>query len=379
MKDVWQARLPRPRWPALTQSVKRATVSGRLLDELFPNIGALAVTYRAQSAEPLLPRGLSDPWLMGSAFDVWLQLQVAARPGLGAPAAGARRSGPAVETAWHELLDRLGPQPSTTQQWTGPSSRWDRTGLAQLSWAAAMLLVPYRRSGGVPAGSPLVRLPADMTGQDPLDLAPPSAVQELLQLAALADQRLLPTLRLLIGHGSAHPGARLTGSRWMPADVDLLCGWTLLEVKVETSRDTRTPSLVDPLRQLLGYLLHDVDDHYKLNAVGVYQARYGHLTTWPLSDLLPEAAGRPVDLAELGARWRAMLTAGSPAADSGAPGAGPGRRLPSGHPELSRPSWSSPITLSACDLCGEPCHPADLEPQGLCWSCAETASPDHGS
>ena len=249
MTSASPARRPRPLWPPLTTSVKRANLPGRLLNNRFPNVNDLVATYRVQSAEQLVPRGQADPRLLGPAFDIWVQLQPAARPALGAATAGARRCGPAVLNAWHELLDRLGPQPSAAaQDWEGPSSRWDRTGLAQLSWAAAMLVVPYRL-GGIPPGSPLTRLPADVSGQDLLDLAPTAAVQELLQLAALADERLIPTLRQLIERGPAHPGVQPAGYLWMPADIDLICGRMLLEVKVLTSPYTRS-SIADTLRQL---------------------------------------------------------------------------------------------------------------------------------
>lgn len=58
---------------------------------------------------------------------------------------------------------------------------------------------------------------------------------------------------------------------------------------------------------MLGYVLQDLDDFYGLEAVGVYQARYGHLVLWPLPELLEDLAGQPVDLSEVRARWRRVL------------------------------------------------------------------------
>lgn len=87
----------------------------------------------------------------------------------------------------------------------------------------------------------------------------------------------------------------------MAADADLIAGGVLIEIKTAlgTRRTDGTRQAGLPrqhLRQLVGYVLHDLDDDFRLHPVGLYQARYATLTIWPLQQLLPRIAGRPVDL-----------------------------------------------------------------------------------
>jgi hypothetical protein len=86
----------------------------------------------------------------------------------------------------------------------------------------------------------------------------------------------------------------------MDADGDLIAHQTLVEMKTnlgEKKGPSRVPELsLVTLRHVLGYLLHDVDDVYALTNVGIYEARYGALTTWPVDDFLASVAGRAIDL-----------------------------------------------------------------------------------
>jgi hypothetical protein len=88
----------------------------------------------------------------------------------------------------------------------------------------------------------------------------------------------------------------------MKADADLIAAGLLLELKTTlggTRADgTRRAALekID-LYQLIGYALLDFDDTHHICEVGVFNARYGYLTTWPLQSLLTELAGRNIDLA----------------------------------------------------------------------------------
>lgn len=103
----------------------------------------------------------------------------------------------------------------------------------------------------------------------------------------------------------------------MAADADLIAGGTLVEIKtgLGTRRTDGTRRAGLPrqhLRQLVGYVLHDLDDDYRLHSVGLYQARYATLTIWPLEHLLQRTAGRPVDLAAERERHRQLLISSSP-------------------------------------------------------------------
>ena len=61
--------------------------------------------------------------------------------------------------------------------------------------------------------------------------------------------------------------------------------------------------------ELLGYLLLDYDDTYKIDALGVYSARWRYLATWPVDELLGVLAGDPVDLAQERADFAALVRA----------------------------------------------------------------------
>lgn len=87
-------------------------------------------------------------------------------------------------------------------------------------------------------------------------------------------------------------------SSWSVAEVDLVVGSTLIDIKT-----TRTlPTGLSLIYQLVGYLLADAEDFYGITEVGWYLARYGTLVTWPVAEFLDKLAGRTVDLASLRAR-----------------------------------------------------------------------------
>jgi hypothetical protein len=65
------------------------------------------------------------------------------------------------------------------------------------------------------------------------------------------------------------------------------------------------------LLQLVGYVLLDFPDEFKVREVGVYDARYAHLVRWPLDELLDELAGRLVELAAPREAFELLLRAGA--------------------------------------------------------------------
>lgn len=103
--------------------------------------------------------------------------------------------------------------------------------------------------------------------------------------------------------GPSFAGSRAVGG----ADADLIVGNCLYDIK---TRVKPRESLVDDLRQLIGYALLDWDNEYARQAVYV---------TWPLSPLIAECAGHSsADLGTLRARFRAITSTASAR----------GRRLP---------------------------------------------------
>jgi hypothetical protein len=60
---------------------------------------------------------------------------------------------------------------------------------------------------------------------------------------------------------------------------------------------------------VIGYALLDFDDEYRLNALGIFSARYAYLATWELPALLSELAGHNADLRMVRGRFRDLLLA----------------------------------------------------------------------
>ncbi|OKI81192.1 hypothetical protein A6A27_40520 [Micromonospora sp. CB01531] len=286
------------------------------IQERFGRWQDLQARYR-ESAGPLaIPGGPANPATIGSAFDWMVRFMVHPRPDLRLALIGVRI--PRVRQAVHELAlmldypDRDGSGSVGTARFSGPvaGSEADHQLLARACWALALLTDLYRV--GPTPGSPLMALaPRSITAEKLLDLASPEAVEELRALRASADRILLPALAAR--HGAWAVGPTFAGSSLMNADADLIAAGLLLELKTSLGskrRDgTRRSSLEAPtIMQLLGYVLLDFSDEFAIAAVGVYNARYAHLTTWHLPELLAELAGRPVDLKEERAAFHELLS-----------------------------------------------------------------------
>lgn len=268
----------------------------------------------------VVARGTCDPGTLGVAFDAWVQLQATPRPRFEAAVRGARATGDLLTDALRDLLDRLAPEPTQPSDgaagpWTGPSATLDdEGGLLRLCWAGACLTEVY--CAGWRPGGPL-DAPPDHGPVDLLALAGDDAVHELRDLTVLARERLLPVMAALAAAGPTWLAPTFAGSPLMPADADLVAGGALVEIKTgqgpKAAGVGRRASLDGTtLCQVLGYVLHDLDDRLGLQHVVLYQARYGHIASWDLQALLGELAGRAVDLAEMRDRWRSILLAGPP-------------------------------------------------------------------
>jgi hypothetical protein len=62
------------------------------------------------------------------------------------------------------------------------------------------------------------------------------------------------------------------------------------------------------LYQLLGYALLDFTDTYRLQAAGVYFARFGYLAQWQLPELITRTSGRDdLDLPTLRQQFAELL------------------------------------------------------------------------
>jgi hypothetical protein len=145
------------------------------------------------------------------------------------------------------------------------------------------MLEQARRVGLYPT-SPLATLRWDCSVDQVLALVPVAWTDDLTNMSwafhdAFRDRLRRPAILNPTFDGSAAVGG---------ADADLIWGGCLIDIKATTR-----PALdLGWLRQLLGYVVLDWDDEYRIDSAGIYLARHAHLLCWPTGSLL-ERVGAP--------------------------------------------------------------------------------------
>lgn len=148
-----------------------------------------------------------------------------------------------------------------------------------------------------------------VTADDLLALAPPAGLDQLARFREVFESALLPQLASRTGPWTLGPtfvGSALIGG----ADGDLIAAGLLLELKTSS----KLSLTVTDMLQVIGYALLDFEDAYRLDTVGLFNARYSHLVTWDLASLLSELAGHPVNPAAARDEFQALLLARQPGA-----------------------------------------------------------------
>jgi hypothetical protein len=310
------------RWPPLTTALDDRTNPIRVeVDQLLTAAGVREVQreYRAVLGPFQVASFGSNAGTIGTAFDLALRFLITPQPNMRLAAHGAAKLGQAPFAALHELVGELG---AVLALDTGPAAspitaplrtlRRETEKLSRACWALALFVEVFRVGRPFP-DSPLIGYLAATShpaADGLLALATPAAVDELVALLDLARTQLL--VPLAEETPPWYLGPTFTASQWMNADADLVAGRALVEVKTNLGDKkpdgSRVASLTrETLRQLLGYVLHDVDDTYRLERAAVYDARYGTLSVWLLSELLDRLAGRQVDLSAAREAHRRLL------------------------------------------------------------------------
>lgn len=201
------------------------------------------------------------------------------------------------------LLHGLGAiGPDVTLRPVDPSRFADRGDQwwARVCYALALLTEPYRRRSSI-EGSRLMQLTDGCDVADLLGLANAGEVADLVAMRDLALEKLIPALPT----GRVVTGPTFEGSADLPADADLIAGGWLVDIKASQGgkprKDgTRAASLSrTELDQLIGYALMDYSDEYRLHTVAIYTTRFGHLASWPLTEMCSQLAEHPIDLTDL--------------------------------------------------------------------------------
>jgi hypothetical protein len=266
-------------------------------------------------AVPAVPRSEADPGTVGTAADWLLRFLVDSEPELNLVMMGAvacARVGIRVLPALAEVVRALGISlPSRPAEhvrvFTGPTAGngADDAALARSCWVLALITEAYRGGPMVAAAGPLGRFRgATVTSDDLLGLAPSAGLDQLAAFRHVFSAALIPQLAGRTGTWALGP--TFTGSALIKADADLIAAGLLIDLKTSAKK----PSLgVTDLLQVIGYALLDFDDEYRLNALGIFSARYSYLATWELPALLSELAGHNVDLRTVRGRFRDLLLA----------------------------------------------------------------------
>lgn len=317
-------------WPALTNALKLKDCPLKpWLSEHFPAANTKGVFQRyKESVGPLRAPDSAAPTgggtgAVGGSFDYLARFLLEPQPDIDLPAAGAHRYGGRMPTALTELaetLDTCAPSaeerdsavPVTTFPGPQPTRPRDPELLARGCWALCLLTELGRN---VPlARSPLAELnPHTVSGNDLLGLASPAALDQLAHLREQAETTLLPALDSR--HGQWAMGPVFAGSPLMNADADLIAAGTLVEIKTmlgSKRKDGSRYATLDAqvLFQMLGYVLLDFTDEFAIRELMLFNARYGHIATWPLQELLDTLAGQPVNLAALRGEFEQFLRNG---------------------------------------------------------------------
>lgn len=262
-------------------------------------------------AVPAAPPGV-NPSTLGTAAHWLLRLLLDPQPDLSPAMRGAALCTLAdldIWPAFTDLADRLAvplPEPGGPARiFTGPTSGNNAEPglLARACWAFALLTEIYRGGPFVPTHRPRTWFAqATPTGNDLLTLAPPGAVNQLAALHEVFEQALIPHLAQRSGPWAL--GATFTGSQLLKADADVIAAGLLLDLRISATAPTLS---ITDIFQLIGCALLDFDDAYRLNSLGLFNARHRYLVTWDLGTLLAELAGVPVDLPALREEFHALL------------------------------------------------------------------------
>lgn len=267
----------------------------------------------SELAVPAAPRSEADPGTVGTAADWLLRFLVDPEPELDLVMTGAAacaRAGirllPALAEVAGALAMSLPSRPARhVRVFTGPAAGngADAVVLARSCWVLALITEACRGGPMVAAAGPLGRFRgAAVTSDDLLGLVPPAGLDQLAGFRHVFSAILIPQLAARTGTWALGP--TFTGSALIKADADLIAAGLLIDLKTSAKK----PSLaVTDLLQVIGYALLDFDDEYRLDALGIFSARYAYLATWELPALLSELAGHDVDLRTVRGRFQDLL------------------------------------------------------------------------
>ncbi|KQQ68461.1 hypothetical protein [Microbacterium sp. Leaf320] len=255
-----------------------------LLRTTLPNTRVVQAEYRKSEPELLVDGGSANPGTVGGAFDYAMRFELSPTYD-GDLAKSAFLGFPTVVAEIDALIVAA----------QAARGNGDQETVYRASWALALLTEVYRV--GLMPGSPLFELasPEAMTAKNLLGLAGEDALRQLRSLTEVARRALVPNL-----NGPYRLGPTFDGSTLCAADADVIAADLLLDFKTSLGAKVSRPGGrsdrldVTDLYQLVSYALFDRSNTYGIGRVGIYSARFGHLVSWDLQQLLDTLAGTPI-------------------------------------------------------------------------------------
>lgn len=285
-------------YASLTKAVAdKASPLRQYLEHRFPNTTGFRGEYRARSWDLMAEGGEArTSGTVGTAFDLLVRLVLDGSCLPHEPRRGV------IGATYLDVVDEVIDIAHAALR-AGSDDTFIRA-----CWALALCAELYR-APSVFRQSPLWALhkSGNFVDMELLGLAPDSAIQDLRNLQKVAGERLFPLIR-----PPYYLGPSFDGSVLCPADADFIADGSLVDIKTQVgtrnAQGVRTDNLKnDHLYQVLAYVLFDRSDSYAITSFGIYSARYGNLTVWPVSSGFEALAGERVNLAaERETVWRLL-------------------------------------------------------------------------
>ena len=272
----------------LSKDVKDAKTSiGQYVRANFPHLKRLQAEYKALAGDLVIDSMGANVGTVGTALDVVIRLIIDPDE----TPMSALILYP-LNATYHQVVNEL----------ASVAGRWDDQNLAaRAAWALALCVNAYRAG---PAWAPLVPdlvISGHFTVDTMLGQADDAAVAELLALKELSEERLIAKLAGPFALGPTFDLSKPGPTQRIGAEADLVAGGLLLDIKtILAPKNTAglRPDVLKPdtVYQLLGYALLDYSNQYTIEQLGIYSARYGTLTKWPLEYVTSLLSGRTFDL-----------------------------------------------------------------------------------
>lgn len=176
----------------------------------------------------------------------------------------------------------------------------DRELAARAAWALALCVSAHRAGAAWAPLVPDLVHSGDFTVDTMLEQADDAAVAELVALRELSEERLIPNLIGPFSLGPTFDLSKLGPTRRIAAEADLIADGLLIDIKTTLAPKNKAglrPDVLKPnnVYQLLAYALLDYSNQYNIDRLGIFSARYGTLTEWPLERVISLMSGRKFD------------------------------------------------------------------------------------